>query len=170
MWNMIFGKTFEVKDVSVRTADQKDSSVEQSMLLTEDLGLDIEFNSIEKRDEFISDLTSKLEGSPIKVVTQSQNRAAALLDVVNDQAETQEGRLATAMQFLKETYGFDAQNILLNKAEKWRTAEAHRNVMDELMLNTKGYTPGKDTDLSKETDASSPSTSSQSERQGCRIC
>lgn len=170
MWNMIFGidpvNKFDITDVSVRVTDQEDSSVEQSMLLCEDLGLEVVFNSIEKRDLFISDLTDQLKGSPIKTVTSSQNRAAVLLDVINDQAPTREGRLATASEFLKQKYGFDAQKILLTKSE--RTIN-HQAVLGDFQSNPAFLNAYKKAETSSETVESTPQvTNNQSS--GCRIC
>lgn len=169
MWNMIFGtdpvNTFEIKDASVRVADQKDSSVEQSMLLTEDLGLEIEFNSLEKRDEFISDLTCKLEGSPIKAVTQSPNRAAVLLDVVNDQAETQEGRLATATHFLTKHYGFDFGLALANNAARKQEVEEQAKIWEQF---SPAITPGLDAKKKGANDGNEASEELES-RRTCRI-
>jgi len=168
MWNMIFGtepvNKFEIKDTSVRIADQKDSSVEQSMLLTEDLGLDIEFNSIEKRDEFISDLTSKLEGSPIKGCTKSENRAAVLLDVVNDQAETQEGRLATATHFLTKQYGFDFGLALANNAAHKQEVEEQAKLLEQFTT----ITPGLDAKKKGANDGNEATEEAEARRM-CRI-
>lgn len=168
--------SFDIKAVNI--ASLPDFNIDQpgycSTITATKPGLEIVFETEEKRDTFRQDLVSKIVADcPLTDVQQSMTRPIIVLDVKgNDDAQTTLEKLAPALAFLTQHYpGFDFNGTVSAQlaAEPSSSNPAITTQLDASRKRDRNDTTPSSTPAPDEGSTKRQDTKQDTKKEGCRI-